>query len=237
MDLVSPSNTKESASCDFCSSENVLVAVVCASCGAPMSRPSDSASKSSRSFFSLFGFPEAFGVDVASLTRQYYDLSRQLHPDRFRKDGRPGIILAAEDLMSELNEAFETLKDSNQRREYLLKRKLSADEFKKKGQLPMELAEQWFEVQELLEEPGAAVGATANITANITAGTAALKSFRADLSSAVSEIGDRIAGLEKRYDALGESSFLVQIHQNVLVQNVLHSLVRDVEKTAVRLLQ
>ena len=71
-------------------------------------------------YFSFFGLPRLLTLDNAALEKQFYAMSRQLHPDRFanRTSAEQEDALAQSSL---LNDAYRTLKDPIERTEYLLK--------------------------------------------------------------------------------------------------------------------
>lgn len=69
--------------------------------------------------FSRLGLESGFDVDVDVLERRYFDLQRQLHPDRFASR-TPRERLLSQQQATSLNEAFETLKDPLQRADYLV---------------------------------------------------------------------------------------------------------------------
>ncbi|MCP5372490.1 MAG: Fe-S protein assembly co-chaperone HscB [Hyphomicrobiales bacterium] len=69
--------------------------------------------------FSRLGLDTDFDVDVAALERRYFDLQRQLHPDRFATRTARERLLSQQQATS-LNEAFETLKDPLRRADYLV---------------------------------------------------------------------------------------------------------------------
>jgi molecular chaperone HscB len=102
-------------------------------------------------FFSVFGVKRRFGLDKAELETRFYKLSRELHPDRFATGSATERMQALEK-MSLVNEAYRTLKDSELLRDYFLK--LAGIGGDAKAQIPIELAESWFELQEaLMEDP------------------------------------------------------------------------------------
>lgn len=75
---------------------------------------------SSRSFFSLFDFPETYALDLFELERRYREKTRVWHPDRFSRapaSERAEVFLRA----TELNEAYRTLRSDEKRAEYLLR--------------------------------------------------------------------------------------------------------------------
>ena len=103
-------------------------------------------------------------VDVASLEKQFYILSRRLHPDRFasRPVAEQEAALAQSSL---LNDAYRTLKDPILRTQYLLKleeqSKAATDAARATGEqkrqtVPAELLEEVFELNMQLAEMRAA---------------------------------------------------------------------------------
>lgn len=69
--------------------------------------------------FSRFGLPMIFAVDDTLLTKCYYDLQRQHHPDRFVNATAEQQQWAVQQAAS-INQAFHTLKHPLRRAEYLL---------------------------------------------------------------------------------------------------------------------
>ncbi len=69
--------------------------------------------------FARFGLQARFRVDVGALERLYFDLQRQLHPDRFVTRSSKERALSQLQATS-LNEAYETLKDPLRRADYLM---------------------------------------------------------------------------------------------------------------------
>jgi molecular chaperone HscB len=71
-------------------------------------------------YFDFFGLPRKLTLDVVSLEKQFYAMSRKLHPDRFASKpvAEQEAALAQS---SRLNDAYRTLKDSILRTQYLLK--------------------------------------------------------------------------------------------------------------------
>jgi molecular chaperone HscB len=72
--------------------------------------------------FERLGLAEDFDVDLANLDRRYFDLQRQLHPDRFaRRTAREKAV--SQQQAATLNEAYETLRNPLQRARYLAQRR------------------------------------------------------------------------------------------------------------------
>src|ERR1700722_13919347 len=120
-------------------------------------------------YFEFFTLPRKLTLDVVALEKQFYTLSRKLHPDRFasRPVGEQEAALAQSSL---LNDAYRTLKDPILRTQYLLKlegveleeqSKAATDVARatggeKKQVVPPELLEEVFELNMQLQEMRAA---------------------------------------------------------------------------------
>ncbi|MFL5812121.1 MAG: Fe-S protein assembly co-chaperone HscB [Bdellovibrionia bacterium] len=100
-------------------------------------------------YFSALGVKRRFGQNKADLESRFYRLSRELHPDRFAT-GSADERRQALEKMSLVNEAYGALKDPVRLRDYFLK--LVGVGGDAKAQIPVELAESWFELQEVLME-------------------------------------------------------------------------------------
>jgi molecular chaperone HscB len=71
-------------------------------------------------YFELFSLPATFSVDQARLSQTYRDLQKQYHPDKFAMEDAKARLQAMQK-STEINDAFQTLKDSCLRAQYLLK--------------------------------------------------------------------------------------------------------------------
>jgi molecular chaperone HscB len=116
-------------------------------------------------YFTFFGLPRKLHVDVKTLEREFYELSRRLHPDmNARTDFREQAWSLEKS--SQLNDAYRTLKDPIRRTEYLLKlegvqleeqSKEATEKARDSGAIkqqvvPPELLEEVFELNVQLEE-------------------------------------------------------------------------------------
>ena len=120
-------------------------------------------------YFEVFGLPRKLKIDTPALEKQFYTLSRKLHPDRFASKP-PAEQEAALAQSSLLNDAYRTLKDPILRTQYLLKlegveleeqSKAATDAARatggqKKQIVPPELLEEVFELNMQLQEMRAA---------------------------------------------------------------------------------
>ncbi len=120
-------------------------------------------------YFEFFNLPRKLTLDVAALEKQFYAMSRKLHPDRFAAKplAEQEAALAQSSL---LNDAYRTLKDPISRTQYLLKLEgveleeqskaateaAKASGTEKKQVVPPELLEEVFELNMQLQEMRAA---------------------------------------------------------------------------------
>ncbi len=116
-------------------------------------------------YFRFFGLPHKLNVNTKELERDFYQLSRKLHPDLYARAGEQEQRWSLEK-SSQLNDAYRTLRDPIARTEYLLKleglqleeQSKSATEkarrtgAEKRQVVPPELLEEVFELNMQLEE-------------------------------------------------------------------------------------
>jgi len=116
-------------------------------------------------YFSFFGFPYKLNLDKAALEREFYALSRHLHPD-INAIGSSQEQQWSLEQSSQLNDAYRTLKDPISRTEYLLRLQgvhleeqstAATEEARRTGTtkkqvVPPDLLEQVFELNMQLEE-------------------------------------------------------------------------------------
>jgi molecular chaperone HscB len=115
-------------------------------------------------YFSFFGLPRKLNVDPAALEREFYALSRKLHPDIYAGRNTQEQEWSLEQ-SSRVNDAYRTLKDPIRRTEYLLQlegvelegqSKAATEEARKSGMkkqiVPPGLLEEVFELNMQLEE-------------------------------------------------------------------------------------
>jgi molecular chaperone HscB len=116
-------------------------------------------------YFTFFGLPRKLNVDVALLEKEFYQLSRKLHPDLYSgADAREQEWSLEQS--SQLNDAYRTLKDAIKRTEYLLRlegveleeqSKAATEQARASGQVkkqvvPPDLLEEVFDLNMQLEE-------------------------------------------------------------------------------------
>lgn len=147
---------EETHSCWSCGA--MRAAQFCSSCGKVQPpAPVD--------YFSFFGLPRKLNLDVTALEKDFYELSRRLHPDLNARAGSQEQEWSLEQ-SSLLNDAYRTLRDPIKRTQYLLKlqgveleeqSKVATEQARATGEVkkqivPPDLLEEVFELNMQLEE-------------------------------------------------------------------------------------
>jgi molecular chaperone HscB len=164
----------------------------CSSCGKVQPpRPVD--------YFTFFGLPRKLNVDIAQLEREFYELSRKLHPDLSARADKREQEWSLEQ-SSLLNDAYRTLKDPIKRTEYLLRlegveleeqSKAATEKARSTGEIkkqvvPPDLLEEVFELNMQLEE------------------LRAQKKLGEDDPALIEEVGTQKLELEQKQESLSE---------------------------------
>ena len=148
-------------------------------------------------YFTFFGLPRKLNLDVAALDKEFYLLSRKLHPDVNARAGTQEQEWSLQQ-SSLLNDAHRTLKDPIKRTQYLLKlegveleeqSKSATEQARSSGELkkqivPPDLLEEVFELNMQLEE------------------LRAQKKMGEDDPALIEEIGRQKLELEEKHEAL-----------------------------------
>lgn len=181
---------QQAQSCWSCGVE--CSALFCSSCGKIQQPfPVD--------YFTFFGLLRKLNLDVAGLEKDFYELSRKLHPDLNARASSQEQEWSLQQ-SSMLNDAYRTLKDPIKRTQYLLKlegveleeqSKSATEQARSEGKLkkqivPPDLLEEVFELNMQLEE------------------LRAQKKIGEDDPALLEEIGKQKLDLESKQDALLE---------------------------------
>jgi molecular chaperone HscB len=116
-------------------------------------------------YFTFFGLPRKLILDVSAMEKDFYELSRKLHPELNARAGRQEQEWSLQQ-SSLLNDAYRTLKDPIKRTQYLLKlegveleeqSKSATEQARSTGEMkkqivPPDLLEEVFELNLQLEE-------------------------------------------------------------------------------------
>jgi molecular chaperone HscB len=164
----------------------------CSSCGKVQPpRPVD--------YFTFFGLARKLNMDTALLEREFYELSRKLHPDLSARADKREQEWSLEQ-SSLLNDAYRTLKDPIKRTEYLLRlegveleeqSKAATEKARTTGEIkkqvvPPDLLEEVFELNMQLEE------------------LRAQKKLGEDDPALIEEVGRQKLELEEKQESLSE---------------------------------
>lgn len=166
-------------------------------------------------FFAVLGVPRKFQQNLKDLQKHYYELSRLLHPDRFSTAPSEVKQLSLE-RMSWVNQAYAILSNPSRLREYLLDKE-GYGEKNNPSAPPLELAEAWFEIQDLLlEDPAAA--------------QTQLVAFEEQIHQLIEGADRRLFVLEKSYDIENSRTLLEKMSHEFRLKSYLMSMKKDVEK-------
>ncbi len=111
-------------------------------------------------YFAIFHLPRKLTIDTSALERDFYKLSRQLHPDLYARKSAEEQAWSLRQ-SSLLNDAYRTLKNAVARTAYLLKLEgvrmedenaETRDPKTKQNRVPADLLEEVFELNMQLEE-------------------------------------------------------------------------------------
>ena len=197
-------------------------------------------------YFEVFNLPRKLTLDVVALEKQFYTLSRKLHPDRFasKPAAEQEAALAAS---SQLNDAYRTLKDPILRTQYLLKlegveleeqSKAATDAaratgIEKKQVVPPELLEEVFELNMQLQEMRAAKQMGEDEPELRRDLMTAKDAFDAKMVETQAELEGLWAGWDAAVDA-GDEAAKVRVRDTMVAllnkRSYLRNLVRDVNE-------
>lgn len=122
--------------------------------------PGTRAEAETQTYFSIFDLPSKLTLDTAALERDFYKLSRRLHPDLFARKSAEEQAWSLRQ-SSLLNDAYRTLRDPVGRTAYLLKLEglnvedengESRQSAAKQNRVPADLLEEVFDLNMQLEE-------------------------------------------------------------------------------------
>jgi molecular chaperone HscB len=159
-----------------------------------MSTPSPAAKP--RDYFAIFSLPRKLWIEMSALEQKFLQMSWKLHPDNFvnaSEAERESSLRRS----SELNDAYRTLKEPVARVEYLLAIEGARKEGEQKQQVPPELLEEVFELNESLDELREAKAAGGDLAALQQRLESAQKNFQQKLA----EVDAALFKVAKEWDA------------------------------------
>jgi molecular chaperone HscB len=116
-----------------------------------MAEASSMASFASRDYFSLFGLPVRFAIDLAALESAWRAVQGAVHPDKFVAANDAQKLLALQ-MSTQINEAHKTLKNPILRASYICKLHGVAIDPERNTAMPADFLVQQMEWRESLED-------------------------------------------------------------------------------------
>jgi molecular chaperone HscB len=211
------------AKCWSCGKELADGQPFCASCG-KVQPPMDA------DYFAVFGLPVKLGLDVKGLEKQFYSLSRKLHPDvhaRASQQEQDWSLAQA----SRLNDAYRTLKSPLERTKYLLRiegvqLEDAGESGNRNSKVPPDLLEEVFELNMQLDE--------LRMGDDSPQLRKDLETAKGQFASQLSDVDAQIQGAWSQWDA-GDEAGKASAKESMIAllqrRSYLNNLVRDVEET------
>ncbi len=173
-------------------------------------------------YYELLGIPRSLNLSLDALQQRYYELSRQLHPDRFMQKPEAERQRAL-DMSSALNDAYRTLKDPIKRAQYLLTLEGFDIGEQRSKDVPPELLEEVFELNMALEE----------MRGGDDSARPQLEQAEKNFTNLLAESSLLLETLFEQYDASQSRDVLAEIRNVLNRRKYIQNLVSEVEKTLV----
>ena len=184
----------------------------CPSCNTLQPPPQD--------YYALLGLERKLNLSPDDLQRRFYELSRQLHPDRFMRKSEQERQYSL-DASSVLNDAYRALKDPVKRAHYVLAQE-GFDVGEQRGKdVPPELLEEVFELNMALEE----------MRAGDDSARPQLESAEAAFTEMLKQVDDELQKLFVSYDAAPGRDILTKLRALLNRRKYVLNLVNEVQKT------
>jgi molecular chaperone HscB len=170
-------------------------------------------------YYKFLGLERRLSLDPAELQERFYELSRQIHPDRFLRQS-PNEQRYSLEATAILNDAYRVLKDPVTRAEYVLKEAdLDAGERKAKTTAP-KLIEEVFDLNIALEEIRAG---DYTVRPQLEEGLNKFQAMKAEI-----DLG--LENLFAEYDRTQDRRVLIQIRHLLDRRRYVHNLASEVKK-------
>jgi len=192
--------------CPACTQDSSVLEPRCVHCQAFREPPADA------NYFEILGLVPSLALDPEILRERFYTLSRLTHPDRLASFPTAQGLVAAR-WSTAVNRAYQALRDPFARARYLLElHGLVADSG---AQVPFELAETYFDLQDRLSEPG---------------DHDALRDFAEGLRAQLSQLDSAWKLLENGWNPAEPKKSLEPVAKHLTLRRFLGSMLHDIEK-------
>jgi molecular chaperone HscB len=169
-------------------------------------------------YYELLGVSRGLNLSLEDLQKRYYDLSRQLHPDRFMQKPEAQRQRAL-DMSSALNDAYRTLKDPIKRAQYLLSLEGFDIGEQRSKDVPPELLEEVFELNMALEE----------MRGGDDSARPQLEQAEKNFTSMLAESNQQLQSQFEQYDSSQSRDVLGQIRNLLNRRKYIQNLLSEVE--------
>jgi len=171
-------------------------------------------------YYALLGLPRKLQLSGDELQRRFYDLSRQLHPDRFmRKPERERQYSL--DASSILNDAYRALKDPVKRAHYVLSQEGFDVGEQRSKDVPPELLEEVFELNMALEE----------MRGGDDSARPQLETAEKNFTNMLSAVDHQLESLFEQYDSSPSRDKLSEVRGALNRRKYIQNLVDEVHKS------
>jgi molecular chaperone HscB len=170
-------------------------------------------------YYVLLGLERKLTVNSAELQQRFYELSRQLHPDRFMRKSEAERQHSL-DASSILNDAYRTLKDPVKRAQYVLSQEGFEIGEQRSKDVPPELLEEVFELNMALEE----------MRSGDDSARPQLESAENNFSSMLNEADRQLEAQFTKYDESGERETLTKIRGTLNRRKYIQNLLDEVHE-------
>jgi molecular chaperone HscB len=171
-------------------------------------------------YYALLGLQRKLQLSGDDLQRRFYDLSRQLHPDRFmRKPERERQYSL--DASSILNDAYRALKDPVKRAQYVLSQEGFDVGEQRSKDVPPELLEEVFELNMALEE----------MRGGDDSARPQLETAEKNFTNMLSDVDRQLETLFEQYDSSPSRDKLSEVRGALNRRKYIQNLVDEVQKS------
>jgi molecular chaperone HscB len=171
-------------------------------------------------YYQLLGIPRTLNLSLDELQKRYYELSRQLHPDRFMQKPEAEQQRAL-DMSSALNDAYRTLKDRVKRAQYMLSLEGFDIGEQRSKDVPPELLEEVFELNMALEE----------MRSGDDSARPQLEAAEKTFTGMLAGVDEQLEALFEKYDQSRNRDVLTEIRGVLNRRKYILNLVGEVQKT------
>jgi molecular chaperone HscB len=171
-------------------------------------------------YYAVLGIARGLNLSLDDLQKRFYELSRELHPDRFMLKSEAERQRAL-DMSSALNDAYRTLKDPIKRAQYLLSLEGFDIGEQRSNNVPPELLEEVFELNMALEE----------MRGGDDSARPQLEQAENNFAGMLAASDQELIDLFVKYDASQSREVLTQIRNVLNRRKYIFNLVSEVQKT------